>query len=82
MIGYCLNVNVTLRGDYPWELNPALAHYASVAMTFEETGEDVYSFDDIRLGVDASESVALGRGTSVTTTPSIGNSVTTVTSGI
>lgn len=56
MVGYCLSVNVTLRGDYPWELNPALAHYASVALTFEETGEDVYSFDDIRLSKDASDS--------------------------
>lgn len=77
MTGYCLTVNVTLRGDYPWELNPALAHYASVAMTFEETGEDVYSFDDIRIGKDSSESAALGMGFSVTTSPSIGNTVTT-----
>lgn len=60
MTGYCLSVNVTLRGDYPWELNPAKAHYASVALVFEETGEDVYSFDDIRLGTDAAESKALG----------------------
>jgi len=78
MIGFCLTVNVTLRGDYPWELNPAMAHYASVAMTFEETGEDVYSFDDIRIGKDASESAALGMGFSVTTAPSIGETITTV----
>lgn len=61
MVGYCLTVNVTLRGDYPWELNPSLAHYASVALTFEETGEDVYSFDDIRLGKDVVASALLGR---------------------
>lgn len=78
MIGFCLTVNVTLRGDYPWELNPAMAHYASVAMIFEETGEDVYSFDDIRIGKDASESAALGMGFSVTTAPSIGETITTV----
>lgn len=52
MVGFCTSVNVVLRGDYPWELNPALAHHASVSMTFEDTGEQVYSFDDIRIGRD------------------------------
>lgn len=57
MSGFCTSVNVTLRGDYPWELYPALAHYASVSLTFEETGESVYSFDDIRLGKDESSNI-------------------------
>jgi hypothetical protein len=64
MIGFCISVNVTLRGDYPWELNPAMAHYASVALTFEETGEDVYSFDDIRQGEDLEASISLSRNAS------------------
>jgi len=53
-----------LRGDYPWELNPAMAHYASVSLTFEETGEDVYSFDDIRQGEDLASSSSLERNAS------------------
>lgn len=52
MIGFCTGVSVVLRGDYPWALNPALAHHASVALSFEETGENIYSFDDIRVGAD------------------------------
>lgn len=52
MVGFCTNVGVTYRGDYPWDLDKELAHYASVSLTFEETGESVWSFDDIRNGKD------------------------------
>lgn len=52
LIGFCMHVTVTYRGDYPWELNPYLAHYASVNLSFEDTGEKVYSFDDILAGKD------------------------------
>lgn len=65
MIGFCMSVNVVLRGDYPWDLNPAMAHYASVSLAFEETGEDVYSFDDIRLGEDMKASSSMENNTGI-----------------
>lgn len=51
-VGFCTNVSVSYRGDYPWSLNPTKAHYASVALAFEDTGEEVYSSDDILSGKD------------------------------
>lgn len=64
MVGFCTSVQVVLRGDYPWELKPALAHHASVSLVFEDTGEAVYSFDDIRVGRDFNDQGVVKKPTS------------------
>ena len=61
-IGFCRSVYVSYKGDYPWALNPTRAHYASVALMFEDTGEGVYSGDDIRSGVDFMDITNVDRG--------------------
>jgi hypothetical protein len=48
MLAFCKSISIVYKGDSPWQVNPVLAHHATVNFVLEETGETIYSFNDIR----------------------------------
>ena len=55
MLAFCKQVSIIYRGDSPWNLNPTMAHHATVTLLLEETGEKLYSFQDIIIDKDFSD---------------------------
>ena len=55
MFAFCKQVSIVYRGDSPWELDPMMAHHATVNIMLEETGEKLYTFDDIMMDQDFSD---------------------------
>lgn len=78
MLAFCKQVSIIYRGDSPWNLNPMMAHHATVNLLLEETGEKLYSFQDIIIDQDFTDLAAVP-GTEGIITPTgvaLGNVVT------
>lgn len=78
MLAFCKNVSVIYRGDSPWNLKPTLAHHATVNLVLEETGEKIYTFDDVYADKELNDIVSEESGVSsgVVTTQSFYNQLT------
>jgi hypothetical protein len=59
MIAFCKSVSVIYRGDSPWNLNPMLAHHATVNLVLEETGEKIYTFGEVRADKELKDVIAV-----------------------
>lgn len=70
MMAFCKSVSVIYKGDSPWNLNPMLAHHATVNLVLEETGETIYNFSDVRDDKELNDIIAIqkdeGKSTPVT----------------